>query len=122
MEAGRLFEALRLFESAIERDPTRSEYYHHLGVCQGENPRWRKKAEENLIKAIKLNPGAVQSYLALARVYRKGGLERKSLENYEIALKWDPTCEEALVALGRAPTDSTDTISTGMLRSLFKKD
>jgi hypothetical protein len=64
----------------------------------------------------------VLSYLELARLYRKGGLERKSNEMYEHVVSWDPTNEEALVALGRAPARGNEGSSTGMLRSFFKKD
>lgn len=123
IEAGRVFEAMMLFENAVENDPGRAEYFHYLGACQGQNPRWRKKAEENLRRAIELNPGALASYIELARLYRKGGLERRSLEVYQQVLTWDPTNEEALAALGRGgPARGDGAPSSGLLRSLFKKD
>jgi len=117
-EAGHLFEAIRYYETAIMNDPTRAEYFHHLGVCQGQNPRWRKKAEENLLQAIKINPGAVRSYLELARVYRKGGLTRRASEMYQQLLKWEPANAEALEALGRGK----DAAGSGLLGGLFKKE
>ncbi|HKY33938.1 MAG TPA: DnaJ domain-containing protein, partial [Candidatus Polarisedimenticolia bacterium] len=119
METGDTFEAIRLFETAVENDPSRAEYFHHLGLCQGQNPRWRKRAEESLLKAIQMNPGSVASYLELARVYRKGGLERRSMEMYQQALQWDPTNAEALEATAARGREGT---STGILRSLFKKE
>ncbi|HEY3176518.1 MAG TPA: J domain-containing protein [Candidatus Polarisedimenticolia bacterium] len=122
MEAGKYFEAMRLFENATENDGGRAEYFHYLALCQGQNPRWRKKAEENFHKAIELNPGAAQSYLELARLYHKGGLERRSHEMYEQVLSWDASNEEALIALGRVPARGAEVPSTGILRSLFKKD
>ena len=117
-EAGRHFEAIRLFETAVQNDPTRAEYFHHLGVCQGQNPRWRKKAEENLLQSIALNPGAVRSYLELARVYQKGGLGRRALDMYQKVLEWEPANEEALSALGRGK----EATGTGLLGGLFKKE
>jgi len=120
MDAGHTFEAIRLFEAASQSDPSRFEYFHFLGVCQGQNPRWRKKAEANLLQAISMNPSAPQAYVELARIYRKGGLERRALEMYEQALKWEPDHEEALEALGRA--GGKDATSTGLLRSIFRKD
>jgi curved DNA-binding protein CbpA len=122
MEAGRIFEAMRLFENAVENDGGRAEYFHYLGLCQGQNPRWRKKAEESFLKAVEMNPAAVLSLLELARLYRKGGLDRKSCEMYERVLTWDPTNEESLVALGRAPAGGSDAPPTGRRRSFFKKD
>jgi len=116
-EAGKLFEAIRFYEVAIESDPSRAEYFHHLGVCQGQNPRWRKKAEENLLQAISLNPGSAKSYLELARVYQKGGLQRRALEMYEKVLQWEPANEEALAAVGRGK----DATGSGLLGCLFKR-
>lgn len=120
VEAGQLYEAIRLFEVAVENDPSRAEHFHHLGICQGQNPRWRKKAEENLLTAIKMNPASVASYVELARVYRKGGLERRCIEMYEQALRWDPDHREALAEIAAA-RDATGG-SNRSRRSLFRKD
>jgi len=118
-----VFDAIRMFETAIENDPTKAEYFHYLGICQGQNPRWRKKAEEHLLKAIRLNPSSPSSYLALAQVYMKGGLERRALEMYALALKWDPTNLEAQEAVARGPSRSDDHgTGSAILRSIFKKD
>ncbi|MGH9870743.1 MAG: J domain-containing protein [Candidatus Polarisedimenticolia bacterium] len=116
-EKGDLFEAIRLFETATENDPGRAEYFHYLGACQGQNPHWRKKAEESLQRAIRMNPAAVASYVELARLYRKGGLERKSHEMYAQVLKWDPTHKEALANTGKGQ----DAPQAGLLRGLFRK-
>lgn len=117
IEEHEAFEAIQLLETAVEHDPTRAEYFHLLGACQGLNPRWRKKAEENLLKAIALNPSSTQSYLELARVYHKGGLERRAREMYERVLAWDPSNEEALAHVKpKAPE------AHGRLRHLFGKD
>ncbi len=120
MDAGHTFEAIRLFEAATQNDPSRFEYFHFLGVCQGQNPRWRKKAEENLLKAISMNPSTPQAYIELARIYHKGGLARRAHEMYEQALKWEPDNQEALEALGRG--GGKDATATGLLRSIFRKD
>lgn len=117
-EAGKLFEAIRMYEIAVQNDPARAEYFHHLGVCQGQNPRWRKKAEESLLQAIKLNPSSARSYLELARIYQKGGLSRRALEMFEAVLRWEPDNQEALAALGRGKEDT----GTGLLGGLFKKE
>ncbi len=119
MDAGKTFEAIRLFETAVNLEPGRAEHFHFLGVCQAQNPRWKKKAEENLLKAIAMNPSSAQSFLELARLYKKGGLERRAAETYEAVLKWDPTNEEALAALGRQKDSMS---STGIFRGIFKKD
>lgn len=118
MENRQIFEAMRLFESAVQEDGSRAEYFQYLGICQGQNPKWRKKAEENLLKALELSPGSAEVYIALARLYKRGGLERRAQEMYRQALAWDPENREAAAA---AQTDG-DAQGSGLLRSIFKKD
>ncbi len=117
MESDNVFEAISFFEQAIRLDPARGEYFYHLGNCQARNPRWKKKAEENLLKSMEMNPGNVECYLALGRLYRRGGLERRSQEMYREALKWDPSNAEAMEALKKEGKDAAG----GLLGSLFKK-
>ncbi len=118
LDSKKIFEAIRLFESAVNMDPSKSEYFYYLGVSQAQNPRWKKRAEESLTKAIEMNPGEAQGYLALARLYHRGGLEHKANEMYGEVLRWDPTNEEALAAV-RVQQESAG--GAGLLRSLFKK-
>ena len=118
MDAKKLFEAISLFETATKIDPSKSEYFYYLGLCQAQNPRWKKKAEMSLNKAIDMNPGEAQGYLALARLYQRGGLERRAQEMYGEVLKWDPTNEEALAAVEK---ENESVGGTGILRSIFKK-
>src|SRR5882724_814691 len=101
LEAEELFDALRHLETATSLDPTKAEYWLYLGVVQTKNPKWRKKAEASLLKAIELNQGMAVAYLQLARLYKGGGLVKRSHEVYEKLLQWDPENGEALVELGR---------------------
>jgi DnaJ-domain-containing protein 1 len=117
LEADELFDALRLFETACEMDPSRHEYFLYLGIVQTRNPKWRKKAEQCFLQAIEMSPSSTQAYLHLARLYKAGGLARKSAEMYEKLLAWEPDNQEALVELGRAKPAVAD---TGKRRSLFK--
>jgi tetratricopeptide (TPR) repeat protein len=117
MEVDDVFEAIAMFEQATTLDPTRSEYFFLLGSCQARNPRWKKKAEENLLKAIELNPAQSSGYLALARLYKRGGLGTRSQEMYREVLRWDPSNEEAMAAV----KPQGQSASGGLLGSLFKK-
>lgn len=116
LDGRQVFEALRYFEAAVKADPTRAEYFHHLGACQARNPRWRKRAEESLLKAIKMNPGSVESYRELARMYKRGGLNDRASSMYRKVLEWDPENKEALEAV-----HTDDRKGGGLLGSLFGK-
>lgn len=118
LETNELYDALRLFETACEKDPSRHEYFFYLGLVQTRNPKWRKRAEQNFLKAIEMSPTSTQAYLQLARLYKAGGLARKSAEMYEKLLAWEPDHQEALVELGRAKPAAAE--AQGRIRSMFK--
>jgi tetratricopeptide (TPR) repeat protein len=125
LDAGELYDALRLFETACHLDPTKPDYWLYLGMVQTRNPKWRRKAEASLLKAIEMNQSAAAAYLHLARLYKAGGLVRKSHDLYEKLLQWDPTNDEALEELGRSPTlgkgaKKPEDGSASRLKSLFK--
>jgi len=111
LEAEELYDALRLLEIACEMDPSKGDYWLYLGIVQTKNPKWRKKAEESLLKATELIPGSGVPWLHLARLYKSGGLVKRSREMYEKVLTWEPTNEEALIEAGRKPAGK---------KSLFK--
>jgi tetratricopeptide (TPR) repeat protein len=126
LESDELFDALTLLETAVKLDPSKPDYWIYLGLVQTRNPRWRKRAEASLQRAIQLNPSSVAAYQYLARLYKSGGLTRRSHEMYEKLLQWDPENKEALEEIGRRPAVKKgekkveDTSATGKLRSLFK--
>lgn len=120
MESDNIFEAISLFEQAVKLDPSRGEYFYHLGNCQARNPRWKKKAEQNLLKSLDLVPGNVNSYLSLARLYKRGGLVKRSQEMYREVLRWEPDNEEATEALEALKSQGKEAAG-GLLGSLFKK-
>jgi len=119
MEAGEVYEAMRLFETAVEMDPAKAEYLIYLGRTEGHNPRWKKRAEEHLLKAIEMGPSAPAAYLELARLYKSGGLERKAAEMCRQVLRWDPDNREAQDLISPPKQDAAT--GGGLLKSLFKK-
>jgi len=119
LEAGELYDAVSLFESACKIDPGKAEYWSYLGRVQEKNSRWRKKAEQSYLKAIELSPSESENYLLLARLYAAGNLARRAHEMFEKVLMWDAQNEEALVALGRKSGHQVEGVK-GRLRSMFK--
>ena len=117
LEGGEVYEAMRLFETAVEMDPAKAEYLLYLGRTEAHNPRWKKRAEEHFLKAIEMGPSAPAPYLELAKLYKSGGLERKAIEMCKQVLKWDPDNLTAQAML--APKQ--DAAAAGLLKSIFKK-
>jgi curved DNA-binding protein CbpA len=118
LEGGEVYEAMRLFETAVEMDPAKAEYLLYLGRTEAHNPRWKKRAEEHFLKAIEMGPSAPAPYLELAKLYKSGGLERKALEMCKQVLKWDP---DNLTAQQMLSPPKQDAAAGGILKSIFKK-
>jgi len=102
LERGHLAEALGFLVNACRQDPTRPEYFELLGVTQSKNPRFRKDAEENLLKAIALDPASASAHAQLGALYDRTGAADKARGMYRKALEWDPDNAIAREGLGRA--------------------
>ncbi|HEV8375082.1 MAG TPA: DnaJ domain-containing protein, partial [Candidatus Polarisedimenticolia bacterium] len=113
LEKHEMTKALSFFEHAVQQDPGREEYLRYLALVQSSNPRFRKEAEQNYLKAIELNPTFSESYAQLGLLYRKIGQIALGDEYLQKALSWDPTNETALDAL-RDPD-----AKKGILKGIF---
>jgi len=94
-DKGKFGEALSFFQNACDQDPTKAEYFHHLAMTQSKNPRWKKDAETNFLKALEIDPSNAEYYAQLGSLYAKGGLHSKAREMFRKALEWDPVNQEA---------------------------
>jgi curved DNA-binding protein CbpA len=94
-DKGRFGEALSFFQNACEQDPSKAEYFRYLALAQGRNPRWKKDAEENFLKAIQIDPSDGDTYAQLGALYARGGLHSKAREMFKTALQWDPANQVA---------------------------
>jgi len=102
LERGHLAEALGFLINACRQDPTRPEYFEVLGITQSKNPRFRKDAEENLLKAIALDPVNASAHAHLGNLYERTGAADKARDMYRKALQWDPDNAIARQGLERA--------------------
>jgi tetratricopeptide (TPR) repeat protein len=115
-DKGKFGEALSFLENACEQDHSKAEYFHYLGRTQARNPRWKKKAEESLLKAIEMAPSDPRIYVDLGALYAKGGMQSRAAEMYRKALEWDPANEEAQQGLAALAGGKR-----GLLGSIFGK-
>jgi len=98
-EQGKIGEAISFLQNACDQDPSKGEYFHLLAQAQSRNPRWKKDAEENFLRAIDKDPTNAEIYAHLGSLYSKGGLHSKAREMFKKALQWDPASQEALDGL-----------------------
>ncbi len=100
--SGRTFIGKAEFEKAVTclktcvwTRPDLAHYRHYLGVAQSEIPKLRKEAEENLLKAIALEPMMLESRIALGKLYMKVSLPKRAETQFQEVLRWDPENPEA---------------------------
>jgi len=100
-DKGKLGEAISFLQNACDQDPSKAEHFHYLAMAQSRNPRWKKDAEENFLKAIERDPTNADIYAQLGSLYAKGGLHSKARDMFKKALQWDPASQEALDGLAQ---------------------
>ena len=120
---GNFWGAADAFAWATRLDPVKAPYFFQFGLSLMRIPRRRHEAEENLQKAIEIDPLKPEYHLELGNLYLKSGLKNKALEVYTIALRENPKSEKILEAIksvgGTVPeVDETDT--GGLLKKMFK--
>ena len=89
-DKGKFGEALSFFQNACEQDGSKAEYFFYLAMTQSKNPRWKKDAETNFLKALDIDPANAELYANLGALYAKGGLHSKARDMFRKALQWDP--------------------------------
>lgn len=117
---GNFWGAAEAFAWATRLDPVKSEYFYHYGISLTRIPRRRHEAEENLKKAIEINPLKPEYHLELGTLYLHSGLKTKALDVYNDALRQNPASHklrEAIKAAGGAAEDEKG----GLFNKMFKE-
>ena len=114
-EKGKLGEAIPFLQNACDQDPSKAEHFHWLAIAQSKNPRWKRDAEENFLKAIEKDPMNAEIYAHLGSLYARGGLHSKARDMFKKALQWDPGNSEASEGLAQ------DEAGKKGLLGMFKK-
>jgi cytochrome c-type biogenesis protein CcmH/NrfG len=64
-----------------------------------KNPKWVRRAEEQLRRVVSEDPKQVEALLALGQIYRNGGLRARATRMYSRVLQLERRNEEAKAAL-----------------------
>jgi tetratricopeptide (TPR) repeat protein len=97
---GRLLDARSLLEYALTLDPTQSMIHHNLGdmLLQQNNA---VGAVNEYQSELQINPDSVITHLHLANAYEVLGLRDKSIEQYRVVARMDPSNSQVQLALRR---------------------
>ncbi|MGZ5479269.1 MAG: J domain-containing protein [Candidatus Aminicenantales bacterium] len=109
---GRYDEAVAYLEEAVRMRRDKADYYLLLAMCESKMPPYVKKAEQDFLKAIQLEPWNPEGYVGLGLLYKAEGLQTKAVKQLEKALEVDAdhaSAREALDELtgGRKKTSKT---------------
>lgn len=91
--------AVQLFGLAVRIDGERAEYHRHLALALSRNPRWGRKAEQALLRALELEPDHAETHYFLGRVYLESGLQARAMARFRESLRLDPDLKPARLEL-----------------------
>jgi tetratricopeptide (TPR) repeat protein len=87
-----------------------------------KNPKWVKRAEEQLQAVVKEDAANVDAHFLLGTLYKAGGLKSRALHAFQRVLELKPDHEKAAAELVElTPEDSEPPPSGGLLKKLFGK-
>lgn len=116
-------EALVFLEQAVRLSREKASYFLLLAMTQTKLHIYRKEAEKNFIRALKLEPWNAEAYAALGILYKKEGLHIKAKKQFEKALQIDPDHRIAKKELlGRKKESEKKSLKEMTFKDLLKMD
>jgi curved DNA-binding protein CbpA len=96
---GRFDEAIAYLEEAVRIRRDKGDYYLLLAMAESKIPAYVKKAEQDFLKAIELEPWNPEGFVGLGLLYKAEGLQTKAIKQLEKALEVEPDHASAREAL-----------------------
>ncbi|MDH5744372.1 MAG: tetratricopeptide repeat protein, partial [Candidatus Aminicenantes bacterium] len=116
-------EALVFLEQAVRLSRDRASYFLLLAMTQARLHVYRKEAEKNFVRAIKLEPWNAEAFAGLGLLYKREGLYIKARKQFERALQIDPDHRIAKKELrGEIKDAQRKSLKDMKLKDLLKMD
>jgi tetratricopeptide (TPR) repeat protein len=96
---GRFDEAIAYLEEAVRIRKDKGDYFLLLAMCESKLKAYGKKAEQDFLKAMQLEPWNPEAYVGLGLLYKAEGLQTKAIKQLEKALEAEPDHASAREAL-----------------------
>jgi len=96
---GRYDEAIAYLEEAVRMRRDKADYYLMLAMCESRLPAYVKKAEQDFLKAIQMEPWNPEGYVGLGLLYKAEGMKARAVKQLEKALGVDADHASAREAL-----------------------
>jgi curved DNA-binding protein CbpA len=91
LASGERAAAAGFLEHACDADPDNWEYRMALAKLLMSDARTRRKAEQHLVEAIRVDQTKAEAYYQLGVLYRTANLKSRALEQLHKGLSWDAT-------------------------------
>lgn len=95
-DEGKYEDALILLGEAVRIMTDKGSYFLLLALTESKIPSLHKKAEQDFIRAINLEPWNPEAYVGLGLLYKNAGLIVKASKHFKKTLSLDPEHEVAL--------------------------
>jgi curved DNA-binding protein CbpA len=96
---GRYDEAIAYLEEAIRLRRDKADYFLLLAMCESRVKAYVKKAEQDFLKAIQLEPWNPEGYFGLGTLYKAEGMQTRAIKQFEKAVEAEPDHAKAREAL-----------------------
>lgn len=99
LKTGNPWGAVEFLRWASRLNPQKALYWFYLSSALSKIPKRGKEAEEAMLKAIELEPNNANYHAHLGEIYVNAGLRKRAIQQFKIALDYDPTNKNALKEL-----------------------
>ena len=119
--------AISALEKAIHCDPKKPDHYYLLVVCQSRFPTLKRDAEQNLLKAVEMEPWNAEHYAALGMLFYSEQLYTRAESYFRKALDKEPSHDmakkklEEIVGPEKKPLDLVKEGLYKAFPSIFRK-
>jgi curved DNA-binding protein CbpA len=96
---GRYDEAIAYLEEAIRLRRDKGDYFLLLAMCESRVKAYVKKAEQDFLKAIQMEPWNPEGYFGLGTLYKAEGMQARAIKQFEKAIEAEPDHAKAREAL-----------------------
>jgi len=120
------WDAIQLLEPAVQmaQGKPKNKVRVLLAKAYLKNPKWIKRAEEQLQTVLKEEAANVDAHFLLGTIYKTGGLRSRAMHAFQRVLELKPDHEQAAVQLGDLGPDHSEPPPSGgggLLKKLFGK-
>jgi tetratricopeptide (TPR) repeat protein len=125
-EREQYWDAIQLLEPAVQMAQGKPKNKARVLLAKAylKNPKWIKRAEEQLQTVLKEEAANVEAHFLLGTIYKTGGLKSRAMHAFQRVLELKPDHEQAAVQLGDLgpdPSEPPPSGGGGLLKKLFGK-